>query len=422
MAAGGSARGSGRASGYALFGQRLFRDLWGANLIHALGLVMLLLGVSWVMTSLTDNPVLVSMVQTMSSLPFLFFSIPAGVAADSLGYRRVLLGAQLWMLAMTAVLAVVALPGWWDLRPVPLLVVLFLIGIGVVVAQAAWKPFLSDLVGEDDLVAAISLNSLSNRIAQLLGPVLGGYLMGLAGIAALLLTRVVSHVVMIVALLRIPKGATPTRAEPRLGIRDRIVGGWRAVTSTAALYGPMIRCVALMVPCGAVLALLPLEAKENIQTGVIGYGGLLTALGIGTTLGVSVLPLLQRRVPLNLLSTICLAAFALAVIGISQWDSMLLDAAFLVVFGLSWSMLGTSHQFAVQTAAPTELRGLTTSFYAMTLQGSIALGSFVFGVLARYVGVSPSILVAGSVAMAGLLLVRRFPIPQPPLAPERSGI
>jgi predicted MFS family arabinose efflux permease len=76
-------------------------------------------------------------------------------------------------------------------------------------------------------------------------------------------------------------------------------------------------------------------------------------------------------------------------------------------------MLGTSHQFAVQSAAPHEVRGLATSFYSMTLQGSIALGSAAFGVLARYTGVSRSILVAGLLASAGLLLVRRFPIPQP---------
>jgi len=413
VTAGRPGRGASGPSGYALFGQNLFRNLWAANLIHALGLVMLLLGVSWAMTSLTDNPVLVSMVQTMSSLPFLFFSIPAGVAADALGYRRVLLAAQLWMLAMTAVLAVIALPGWWDLRPVPLLVVLFLIGTGVVVAQAAWKPFLSDLVGEDDLVSAISLNSLSNRIAQLLGPVLGGYLMGLAGIAALLFTRVLSHAVMIIALLRVPRAGTATAAHPRVGVGDRIRDGWTAVTGSAQLYGPMIRCVALMVPCGAVLALLPLEAKENIQTGAIGYGGLLTALGLGTTLGVSVLPVLQRHIRLNPLSTICVAVFALAVIGISRWDSMLFDAAFLLILGLAWSILGTSHQVAVQSAAPHAVRGLATSFYSMTLQGSIALGSIVFGVLARYTGVSRSILVAGLLASAGLLLARRFPIPQP---------
>lgn len=398
-------------SGYALFGQRIFRDLWTANLIHALGLVMLLLGVSWVMTSLTDSTVLVSLVQTMSSLPFLLFSIPAGVAADALGYRRVLMASQLWMLAMTAVLAVIALPGWWELRPVPLLAVLFLIGIGVVLAQSSWKPLLHSLVGEDDLVSAISFNSLSNRVAQLLGPVLGGYLMGLAGIAVLLFTRVVSHAVMIAALIRIP--ATAGVAVPGSGARGAVRDGWRAVTGSASLYGPMIRCVALMVPCGAVLALLPLEAKENIQTGVIGYGGLLTALGLGTTAGVSVLPLLKRYLRLNALSAVCVGVFALAAVGISQWDSMALDAIFLVFLGLSWSVLGTCHQVAVQLAAPSALRSLVTSFYAMALQGSIALGSAVFGLLARYVGVSASILIAGLLAAAGLLLVGRWPIPDP---------
>ena len=58
----------------------------------------------------------------------------------------------------------------------------FLVGVGVVVQQSAWKPFLHDLVPEDKLVAAISFNSLSNKIAQTVGPVLGGYLMGLVGI------------------------------------------------------------------------------------------------------------------------------------------------------------------------------------------------------------------------------------------------
>jgi predicted MFS family arabinose efflux permease len=67
----------------------------------------------------------------------------------------------------------------------------------------------------------------------------------------------------------------------------------------------------------------------------------------------------------------------------------------------------------VQISSPPAARGLTTSFYGMALQGSIAVGSFVFGLLSRYVGVSPSILVAGLLALTGLLLVRRYPLPDP---------
>ena len=63
----------GRGSGYELFRDHTFRELWSANLALNLGLAMLMLGVAWEMTSLTDNPVLVAMVQTVMSLPFVFF-------------------------------------------------------------------------------------------------------------------------------------------------------------------------------------------------------------------------------------------------------------------------------------------------------------------------------------------------------------
>ncbi|MCB0930719.1 MAG: MFS transporter [Mycobacterium sp.] len=102
-------------SGYELFADAQFRELWGANLILTLGMVMLQLGCGWTMTSLTDNVVLVTMVQTMVSLPFFFFSIPAGMLNDTKGSRALLLTSQVWMLVLTGVLAGIA---WhWDLTP-----------------------------------------------------------------------------------------------------------------------------------------------------------------------------------------------------------------------------------------------------------------------------------------------------------------
>lgn len=394
------------SSGYDLLAQRQFRNLWGANLILNLGLSMLMLGAAWVMTAMTDSPLLVSMVQTSMSLPFLLFSIPIGLATDRMGYRRMLLLAQAWMLLATALLAFVALPDWWELTPLLLLPMLALIGVGVVAQQAAWKPLLQDLVAPEQLVAAISLNSLGSRIAQAVGPALGGYLMGVAGTAVVLFTRVLSHLVMIVALLRITETPTATRRVPG-SFRD----GWHTVAGSPRLYGPMIRCLLLMAPCGGVLALLPLEAKENIQTGVIGYGGLLTALGIGAAAGMSAVPALQHRVRFNVLSVPGLIVFALAAVGISQWDSMFLDAAFLLFLGFSWSVLSVGHQFAVQSASPPDRRGLTIALYTMVLQGSVALGSFGFGLLAEHTGVSRAILIAGLISVSGLVLVRRYPIP-----------
>ncbi|GAY18206.1 hypothetical protein MSZK_49320 [Mycobacterium sp. shizuoka-1] len=109
-----------------------------------------------------------------------------------------------------------------------------------------------------------------------------------------------------------------------------------------------------------------------------------------------------------------LVVFSATVLGISRWDSMLLDASFLLFFGFSWSILSVSHQFSVQTASPERMRGLMTSFYNMTLQGSMALGSVVFGIIAEKQVVSVAILIAGILATTGLLFVRRYPVSDEP--------
>ncbi|HNF05554.1 MAG TPA: MFS transporter [Mycobacterium sp.] len=89
-----------------------------------------------------------------------------------------------------------------------------------------------------------------------------------------------------------------------------------------------------------------------------------------------------------------------------------IDASFLLLFGFCWSVLSVSHQFAVQAHSPAEMRGLMTSTYTLVVQGSMALGSFGFGVLAQRASVSRSILSASFVAAAGLVLVRLFPMPE----------
>lgn len=393
--------------GYGLFAQRRFRDFFSANLFFNLCLVMLLLGVSWTMTSLTDSPVLISLVQTMMSLPFLLFAIPAGIATDRFGHRVVLFASLFWLLTVLTLMGVIALADGLHFTPRLLLVMTFLVGIGVVAQQIAWKPFIQGLVPKDSLVEAISFNSLSTDFGRAVGPVLAGFLMGVFGPAVVLFTSAASQLGMAATLRNAPGRRDSGEAGPA---RRSLRQAWALIRRSPGLYGPMLRCALLMAPCGAVMGLLPLEAKENIQTGPIGYGGLLAALGIGTAAGGALMPVLRRRLSLGTLTTVALALFGLAVIGVSQWDSMALDAGFLIILGLTWSLLSIAHQFAVQSASPEDMRGLMNSFYSLVLQGSLAGGSLLFGVLAHYTGVSRSILIAGLVAMSGLLLVRRYPL------------
>ena len=229
---------------------------------------------------------------------------------------------------------------------------------------------------------------------------------------------------MIVASLRPPKGrpAGDTDSTATHSAKRSLREGWDVLRRSPQLYGPIIPLSrSLMVPCAGVLALLPLEAKENIQTGAIGYGGLLAALGAGLhgwgvfdAAAAASFPA-QRDHP-----TVAVAVFSLAVVGISRWDSMLLDATFLVFFGFTWSALSVSHQYAVQIYSPGHMRGLIMSICRARAARVDGCRKLRLRADRRTLSVraAEDVLLAGFVAMSGLLLVRRYPMPEN--APERA--
>jgi MFS-type transporter involved in bile tolerance (Atg22 family) len=89
---------------------------------------------------------------------------------------------------------------------------------------------------------------------------------------------------------------------------------------------------------------------------------------------------------------------------------MLLDDLFLIVGGVSWSVMTVTHQVAVQFSSPDWVRGRTTSFYMLTLQGATAVGSMTFGWIAQLTTIRESIMLCAVVSMMGILLIRRFPL------------
>lgn len=370
----------------------------------------MLLACGWAMASMTTSPLMVASVQLAVSIPAFALGIPLGIMADRFGHRRLLLVAQVWMLIPECALAVTAWRGL--LTPGLLLAALVVVGIGLVIQGAAWKPLLCALYPREQLVAAISLNSLGSKIGKVVGPAVGGYLTGLAGVALIFTLRVFAHVTVMRAVWRVPSGFghESEESDSAPGPKKSIGEAWSFLRRTPEIYGPMIRCAFLMAPFSGLLALLPLEAKDNIQTDVLGYGGLLTALGVGTVSSMTLMPWLRRHFGINSMATVALAAFSLAMLGISRWDSMFLDAFFLLVLGFAWSLVSISHQVSVQTVSPDAMRGLMTAFHEVVQQGSVVAGSFIFAFIAQQTVVSTAILIAGFVAMGGLVLVRRYPL------------
>ena len=405
--------------GFGLLEQRDFRNLWGGNLFSNTGTFMMIIAAGWEMSSLTQNAALVAMVQTALSLPFFFFVIPGGIMTDLVNHRRLLILVQTWMLVAVAVIAWCSWTG--RLTPWLLLGLLTLVGIGTAVHQPAWKTLLQDLVKREESASAVALNSLNYNIGQSLGPFLGGMLAGVSGAASVFACKALSYVSVIGALWPIPDDRLP---KPKTGVTALIVisslgEGLSFLRTSPLLGGILLRYGLFILPASGMMALLPLEARREIGTGVFGYGALMSvlgvgellgALGVGAVVGAFFIPWLKQKFSIDTVVIETLVCFSLCVLGVSQWNSMLLDDIFLIVGGASWSVMTVTHQVAVQFCSPDWVRGRTTSFYMLTMQGATAIGSMTFGWIAQLTTIRESIMLCAVVSLLGILLIRRFPL------------
>src|SRR2546427_7257800 len=134
---------------------------------------------AWAMTSLPPSPLMVALVQSATSLPVLVVGLPAGAVADIVDRRRLLIVTQTWMLAATALLAVLAFA---DVMTATLLLALtFALGIGVAMNTPTWQAITAELVPPAELMRAVALNALPINIGRAVGPAIGGVLVAAAG-------------------------------------------------------------------------------------------------------------------------------------------------------------------------------------------------------------------------------------------------
>ena len=272
-------------TGFALLGQRDFKELWISNILSNLGTFMMVVASSWLMTTLTNSTVMVTMVPAALSLPFFILGIPGGIVTDLVGRKRLLILAQIWMMLAAVALALTAALG--HLIPWLLLMLLTMIGMGTAIHQPAWKTLLQDIVTKDKSSAAVSLNSLNNNIAQAVGPILGGVLMGVVGATGLFTLKALSFLSVIAAIKRVPDAAVPKpKGNVTFATAARsLAEAGRFLRESPLLAGILLRYALFVLPGAGMIALLPLEAKRELGTGVMGYGGLMTSLGTGELLG-----------------------------------------------------------------------------------------------------------------------------------------
>jgi len=385
----------------------VFRAIWIASLASNFGGLIQSVGASWVMTSI-GTAELVALVQASVTLPIMLLSLPAGAMADNFDRRKMMLAAQLFMLAVSLALSIFAWTGL--ITPWVLLLFTFLIGCGAALNGPAWQASVAEMVPRSDLAGAVALNSTGFNLARSVGPAVGGMIVAAAGAAAAFFVNVLSYVGLIVVLARW-RPERPARTLPRESLPVAMAGGLRYAAMSGRIGSVLLRALLFGFAASAVQALLPLVARDAIGGGPLTYGLLLGAFGAGAVGGAVAGARLRGRMSNEMLVRWSCLGFGLATIalGLSPW--LAASMAALAIAGAGWVVALSTFNVTVQLSAPRWVVARMLALYQVSAFGGMALGSWLWGLTAGQEGLSLALWLAGGFQLVCVLTGLRIPLP-----------
>jgi MFS family permease len=357
-------------------------------------------GAGWLMTQLSDSPLMVSLVQAASAIPVFVAVLPAGALADMVDRRRLLLFTQSWMIVAALALGVLTL--FHAVGPWSLLAFTFLLGIGAVMNDPAWQAITPDVVSPAQHGSAVALNSAGFNVARAVGPALGGIVVASAGAGWSFLLNAASFFGVVYFLYSWK--CAPREPLATNGIVEAIREGFRYVRGAPQVTSVLIRTGAFSFGAASLLALLPVVCQPH---GAQGYGFLLTCFGLGALGGAALLPRLRLQYSVDGLvagATLLYAGmtFLAGQVHLFNWLCLVLFTA-----GAAWIGILACFNVVAQTMCPSWMRARALSMYLLVLQGGMAVGSALWGELAARQGVPAALAWSALAMVVGLSTIRR---------------
>lgn len=385
-----------------------FRMLWLGGIISNLGTMVQTVGAGWLMATIATSNDMVAFVQAATTLPVMLFSIPAGAIADSYERRRVLMVAQVFMMAMSLALAAVAF--WGNVTPWMLLALTFLIGCGTALHTPSWQASVGDVVPRDQIAGAVTLNSMGLNMTRSVGPALGGFIVAAAGAAAAFVFNALSFLPMIYALVRMQPNQTRSTL-PRENLHRAVWAGLRYVSMSPDLITVILRGFVFGASATAILALLPLVARDTLQGGALVYGVLLGAFGIGAILGGLANAGLRARFGSEAIVAGSFLGMAISAALIASSNSIWLTPLFLLPAGASWVLALSLFNVVVQLSTPRWVVGRVLSIYQTAIFGGMTTGGWLWGNLSQHYSTPTALYLASVASVAGAAIGLRFALP-----------
>lgn len=380
---------------------RNYRLYYTGQAISLSGTWMQTIAQALLVLQITDSKVALGTVTMLQFLPITLFVLFAGVIADRVPKRGFILGTQALAMAQAVTLAALVWSGEVQLWHVYGLALM--LGLANAFEQPTRQAFIVEMVGRDDLMNAVALNSGMFNGARLVGPAIGGVLIGAFGLKWAFLLNGLSFIPTIGALLLMDmskmyatRGRIAPPGNPLVELREGLSYAFR--TPAAML---IVILVAVLGTFGYnFTVMLPLISRYVLDQGSAGLGFMTAAVGLGAL--ISALLLAGRGVATKFTLFAGGAAFAVLLLAtaLSQWVALTL--LFLLLLGFANTAFASTANTSLQLATPDHLRGRVMGLYMLLFAGSTPIGGFLTGLMAEHFGVSTAIAINAVVCMLGV--------------------
>jgi MFS family permease len=349
---------------------------------------------AWLVYRLTNSALLLGTVGFASQIPVFLFAPLGGIVADRSNRKRLVIATQVSSMILAGVLAWLTLTG--HVHVWHIFVLAALLGVVNAFDIPGRQSFLIDMVGKEDLMNAIALNSSMFNGARVIGPAVAGILVAKIGEGWCFAANAISYIAVIIGLLLMNVHSTP-RISKHSPLED-IVEGFRWVNHTR-----IIRALLLLIGLVSLVGmpytvLMPVFADKILHGGARGLGILMGATGVGALFGALTLAAKTGGVKgLGRWVTITCATLGISLFCFSFSTSFWLSAALLLPAGYSMMLQMACSNTLIQTMVPDRLRGRVMSVYSMMFMGMAPFGAFFGGAFANRIG-APITVAAGGVA------------------------
>jgi MFS family permease len=402
------ASGASRAAGtFRALRHRNFQLFFGGQIISLIGTWMQTVAQAWLIYRLTGSGALLGVLGFVGQIPIFLLSPLAGLVADRWPRRRVVISTQTASMLLAFILAALTMTG--HIRVWEIIVLATLLGIVNAFDVPARQSFLIEMVGREDLLNAIALNSSMFNGARIAGPAIAGILVAVVGEGWCFLLNGVSYLAVIAGLfmMHIEKFSTVHDGAAAL---EKLREGFRFARHTKPIRALLVLVAIVSFMALPYTVLMPIFAVQILHGGASAYGWLMGAVGAGAMFGALALAMRQQLRGFG--NVVAYAATglgaSLVLFSMSHWYWV--SCAILAVSGFTMMMQFTATNTLIQAMVPDQLRGRVMSLYSMMFLGMSPIGSLLAGALADRIGAPVTVAIGGLAScLGGLAFARKWP-------------